>query len=200
MHQKSFPEQEVLFFSQKKLRQTSGHTMSVVPPEDEEGAACRLRAPATSFTNKSTKEFFWLLLWRVLIGDQDLQRKLHAQAFQHGSARIIYSLSVNFRWQSIFGTGCVLCVSCVRRPVQSCAVATGMFQGATVAVSASRGSPGYICPVCPENHKDKEGESSILSTSHNVTPQPGHPSIPDAVCESRSFIFAVWPSISRARS
>lgn len=102
MDQKPFPEQEILYFSQRKLCQTSGPALSVVPQEDEEGAACRLPAPAatghrekwlpsptecfpTGFTNKSTNKvvFFWLL-----IGDQDLQRKLHTQAFQHGSARI----------------------------------------------------------------------------------------------------------------
>lgn len=71
MDQKPFPEQEVLYFSQRKLCQTSGHAMSVVP--DEEGAASRLPAPAatghrekwlpsptecfpTSFTNKSTNK------------------------------------------------------------------------------------------------------------------------------------------------
>lgn len=48
MDQKPFPEQEVLYFSQRKLCQTSGRTMSVVPQEDEEGAACWLPAPAAT--------------------------------------------------------------------------------------------------------------------------------------------------------
>lgn len=73
MDQKPFPEQEVLYFSQRKLCQTSGPALSVVPQEDEEGAACRLPAPAatghrekwlpsptecfpTGFTNKSTNK------------------------------------------------------------------------------------------------------------------------------------------------
>lgn len=36
-------------------------------------------------------------------------------------------------------------------------------------------------PSVPENLKDREGESSILSTSHNASAQPGHPSFPGAI-------------------
>lgn len=61
----------------------------------------------------------------------------------------------------------------------------------TKAVIVSGGSPGYICPVCPENIKGKEGESSILSTSHNASAQPRHPSIPGAMQESPIHLRSV---------